>query len=317
MHATAGFKGLTALLGAVLLAVAGCTTVAPQAPDAPPMASARATPPTRPAPTVLGPVAAHFAAVEKRRIAQGLLRQDRAPRDLPISAGLIERAFAEVALRDEYQVNRDRIVQQSSPAALRRWDGPVRLALEFGDAVPAATRARDRAVVDRFATRLARLTDHPVALGTRRGNFTILVLDETERRAIAPRLQALVPGIDSASQNLIENLPLSVSCLVLAFSRNGTNVYSDAVAIIRAELPDRTRDMCYFEEITQGLGLANDSPVARPSLFNDSAEFAVLTVLDEQLLRVLYDPRLSPGMTSAQAGPIVRRIAAELMGGQS
>ena len=84
---------------------------------------------------------------------------------------------------------------------------------------------------------------------------------------------------------------------MLAFSRDGTNVYSDAVAIIRAELPDRTRDMCYFEEITQGLGLANDSPVARPSLFNDSAEFAVMTVLDEQLLRMLYDPRLRPGMT--------------------
>lgn len=300
-----------------MLALAGCTIAAPPATDPAPEPQAQAAPPERPDTPYSGPVASHYAAVERRRIAQGLLRLDRAPRDLPISASLIERAFAEVALRDEYQVDQDRIIQQSNPAALRRWEGPVRLSLEFAQTVPDTIRARDRGVVTRFASRLARLADHPVQITSGRGNFSVLVLDENARRAIGPRLRALVPGIDRASQSLVENLPLSVSCLVLAFSRDGTNVYSDAVAIIRAELPERTRDMCYFEEITQGLGLANDSPVARPSLFNDNAEFAVMTVLDEQLLRVLYDPRLRPGMTSAQARPIVRRIAAELMGGQS
>jgi hypothetical protein len=255
--------------------------------------------------------------MQERRIAQGLLRTERAPRDLPISASLIERAFVEVALRDEYEIGATSIVQRSSPAPLRRWNGPVRLSLEFGDSVPTATRQRDTGLVTRFATRLSRVASHPVAVTSGRGNFTVLVLSEDERRAIAPRLRALVPGIDPASQSLVESLPLSVSCLVLAFSRDGTNTYSDAVAVIRAELPDLTRDMCYFEEIAQGMGLANDSPVARPSLFNDSAEFAVMTVLDEQLLRVLYDPRLRPGMTEAQARPTLRMIAAELMGGQS
>ena len=193
----------------------------------------------------------------------------------------------------------------------------MRISLEYGASVPEDQRARDSGIVTRFARQLSEFAEHPVSVTRGQGNFHVLVLDEGERRAIAQRLRALVPGIDTASQSLVENLPLSISCLVLAFSRDGSNNYTDAVAIIRAELPDLSRDACYYQEIAQGMGLANDSPQARPSLFNDAAEFAVMTVLDEQLLRILYDPRLKPGLREAEARPIVRRIAAEVMGGPS
>ena len=63
------------------------------------------------------------------------------------------------------------------------------------------------------------------------------------------------------------------------------------------------------------MGLANDSPAARPSVFNDDEEFALLTRHDELLLRMLYDPRLRPGMTEAEARPIITDIATELTGG--
>lgn len=305
----------TIMAALVLAGLAGCATGPPAAPTTAPRPSAA---PERGTPdTAQTAIATYYAQLQDRRLAQGLLRTDRAPRDLPVTATRLQRAFAAVALRDEYQVTAERIVQQSAPAPLRRWDRPVRLSLEFGASVGPERRARDRQVVSRFAGRLAQIADHPVSVTRSDGNFNVLVLDEGERRAIAPRLRGLVPGIDRASQSLVETLPLSVSCLVLAFARDGSTSYTDAVAIIRAELPDLSRDACYFQEIAQGLGLANDSPQARPSLFNDAAEFAVMTVLDEQLLRILYDPRLTPGMTEAQARPIVRRIATELMGGQS
>jgi hypothetical protein len=44
--------------------------------------------------------------------------------------------------------------------------------------------------------------------------------------------------------------------------------------VIRAEHPDLLRLSCLHEEIAQGLGLPNDSPRARPSIFNDDEEFA-------------------------------------------
>jgi hypothetical protein len=63
------------------------------------------------------------------------------------------------------------------------------------------------------------------------------------------------------------------------------------------------------------MGLANDSPEARPSVFNDDEEYALLTTHDEMLLAILYDPRLKAGMGAAEAMPIVREIAAQRVGG--
>ena len=56
----------------------------------------------------------------------------------------------------------------------------------------------------------------------------------------------------------------------------------------------------------------NDSDAARPSIFNDDDEFAYLTSHDEQLLQMLYDPRLSIGMTADEARPIVINMARAL-----
>jgi acetyl-CoA acetyltransferase family protein len=84
-----------------------------------------------------------------------------------------------------------------------------------------------------------------------------------------------------------------------------------------AEHPDLMRLSCLHEEITQGLGLANDSPAARPSIFNDDEEFALLTPMDELMLKMLYNPLLTPGMTEAEARPIVDSLATALVGGES
>ena len=112
-------------------------------------------------------------------------------------------------------------------------------------------------------------------------------------------------------------MPASVYCLVVARDAGGSSAYVQAVAVIRGEHPDLMRLSCVHEELAQGLGLANDSPRARPSVFNDDEEFALLTRMDEMFLRILYDHRLRPGMTEAEARPIVEVIAAELMGGAS
>lgn len=267
--------------------------------------------------TPVSEVAEHFQALEARRLAQGLLRTDPAPRDLPFSARDLEEVFARVALREEYTLTASSVQQLERPAPLRRWVVPVRMGLDFGPSVSDAQQAADTALVRGFARRLAAATDHPVSLVGGAANFHILVLSEEERRAAGPRLRALLPGLDALSERIVTQMPLSVSCLVLAFARGGDNTYTDALAIVRAELPDLSRKACYYEELAQGMGLSNDSPRARPSLFNDAAEFAVLTKLDEALLTMLYDPRLRPGMREPEARPLTRIIASQLMGGES
>ena len=93
------------------------------------------------------------------------------------------------------------------------------------------------------------------------------------------------------------------------------NGYPAAIAVIRAENPGLLRLSCVHEELAQGLGLANDYPAARPSIFNDDDEFALLTEQDELMLKMLYDPRLRPGMTAKEVNPRTRIIARELTEG--
>ncbi len=266
-------------------------------------------------------LAAYYRRIEADRRARGLMRTDSGADQMALSVGRLTDIYVEIALRDEYLRTARGFIARSTAAPLRRWEEPVRLRLEFGASMSAAKRANDRSEVASLVNRISSITRHPMRLlppgGNDGANFHILVLSETERRAIAPRLRALIPGIDPAALSLVTDMPRETFCLVLAFSRQDDDAYSDAVAIIRAEHPDLTRLACYHEEIAQGLGLANDSVLARPSVFNDNEEYAFLTALDTLLLRIHYDPRLQPGMSEAEARPIVQRISTELIGGES
>ncbi|AHM05606.1 Tellurite resistance protein (telA) [Roseibacterium elongatum DSM 19469] len=194
----------------------------------------------------------------------------------------------------------------------------MRIQPHFGAFVDDAQRAEDRSVLSTYASRLARVTDHSIRTVTSGGNFHVLFLNRDEQRRAGDLVRDLVPGISPETVNEIQTLSRFTFCSVYAFSvAGGGSTYVAAIAIIRDEHPDLLRRSCIHEEVAQGLGLPNDSPAARPSIFNDDEEFALLTRHDELLLRMLYDDRLTPGMQPDEARPIVRRIAAELLGGPS
>jgi len=65
---------------------------------------------------------------------------------------------------------------------------------------------------------------------------------------------------------------------------------------------------CIIEELTQVMGLPNDSDAVYPSIFNDHSADDELTEQDEALIRLLYDPRLVPGMDRKTALDKVRAI---------
>lgn len=254
-----------------------------------------------------------YARAERALRDQGRLRRDRVPLDAPIDADTLTRNFIAIALRDEYGAGGMQANGDGAPAPLRRWQDPVRVQMEFGAVVDVATRRAYRVEVSQFAARLSESTGHSVSVTDSGGNFVAMVLSDDERRAIGPRLAQLVPGIPAQDIAVMQTLDPDNFCTVFAYSRGAEPVYSNAVALIRAELPPLLQTSCIHEELAQGMGLANDSPGARPSVFNDDEEFALLTRHDELLLKILYDPRLRPGMTAAEAEPIVRRIATELL----
>ena len=68
------------------------------------------------------------------------------------------RDFERIALYDEYVDVDGRFVHAETPALLRRWDKPVRVAVMTGASTSPEDAARDRANVAAFTRRLAHLT---------------------------------------------------------------------------------------------------------------------------------------------------------------
>ena len=261
-----------------------------------------------------------YRRIERDLLAKGLMRTDGGGVDARFGAPELARNFERVALFNEYVQSGGRFIARQSEASLRRWRAPVRVKLHFGASAPADMRAKDRANVARYLRRLSRVTGHSVSLtqDARAANYHLFVVSLDEQRALDATLRELNLGLAEATIRDIAWQGRNNYCFVYASSTVATpHTYHLAVAVVRTEHPDLMRLACYHEEIAQGLGLANDSPEARPSIFNDDEEFALLTTHDEMLLRMLYDRRLTPGMTPDVARPIVRQIAQEMAGGRS
>lgn len=291
------------MAGLAALILAGCET-------------AQVAPPARPAPGAVATssdsaaLRQYYLTVQNDLLAQGLLRTDGGGPDAAFTADDLATNFLAIAFNDEYASPGG-----SSARRLGRWNIPVRVIAEFGPSVPQTTRNADRESVSDYARRLARVTGHPIAPSTGSANFHVIVAGEDDRAFLTQRLPQLVPGISPQQTALFTNIPRGIYCQVVAFSDPANpDLYTRAVALIRAEHPPLIHRACIHEEIAQGLGLPNDSPDARPSIFNDDDEFALLTGQDELMLKMLYDPRLAPGMTSAQAAPLVRQLAQEYVG---
>lgn len=263
-------------------------------------------------------LAEYYASVQRNLLTQGLLRQDGGGPDTPFSKRQLLANFMRIGVSNEFTLEGDRFAERASVGTVQRWIKPVSISMEFGPAVPAQIANADRGFVTRYAGRLSRVTGHRIATTRGTGNFHVAVLTVDELEVFGPRLQELVPGLSDALADQITTMARPIYCAVYAFSdADVPDSFHTAVAIVRAEHPDLLRQSCYHEEIAQGLGLSNDSPAARPSIFNDDDEFALLTRHDELLLQILYDDRLVLGANPAEAQPVVNIIASELLGGES
>ena len=286
-------------------------TNAPPAPEVTPIAPEAIAAPSRQSELL----SLYYARLQNDLLAQGLMRTDDGHVDAPFTDTQLTANFIRIALFDEYTNAGGTLRARVTSSALRRWDQPIRMNVQFGANVPADIVATDRDYIASFASRLSSITGLRISQVSNGGNFHVLVLNEDDRRAAGPLIRSLIPSIDDSSLRYAVNLPRDQLCVVIGTFKPDGHTYQSAVAIIRAEHPELMRQSCVHEELSQGLGLANDSPRARPSIYNDDDEFALLTRHDELLLKILYDPRLSTGMTEAEATPIVRQIAAELVGG--
>jgi len=127
-----------------------------------------------------------------------------------------------------------------------------------------------------------------------------------------PRNQMANPYLVKADPNLLKKLAAEGGCYFLMWADSQTGNITKAVIVVNSERLLIRINHCLLEEMTQSLGLPNDSNKITPSIFSDRSRSTDLTRSDQILLRTLYDPRIKAGLPKRQALDLARVIIDEL-----
>ena len=206
----------------------------------------------------------------------------------------IMRNFNIIAFGNEYTQKRYKHV--------RKWVNPIRLGIN------GKYPAHFEAFVRQHLRNLWELTKFPIEL---RYSFGMQKLDLLAKDFDPKRINVIlfylpVSEIPKAVAKYFDNDEQQVKKMIkvsTCFAKYGTknNEIKWAVIIFPSHHNKEYLRACVVEEITQILGLVNDSPNVDPSIFNDQSRYLALTDHDKWMLRMFYDPRIKAGMTRQDA----------------
>lgn len=223
----------------------------------------------------------------------------------PLTNNKILRNFNIVAFGNEYTQRRYKQV--------RKWKAPIRIGIQ-GKYPPYFER-----FVKEHIRNLWELTGHPIEL--------YYSLDKQKRGELAKDFDAkkvnfilyYLPQKDifKSVGKYFDNDPRQVKFMVdnsTCFAKFFTskNAITAGFAVFPDHRPKEHMWACVVEELTQVLGLANDSALVNPSIFNDVSQHFSLTEHDKWMLRMFYDTRITPGMPRELAIDMGRKILNEI-----
>ena len=193
---------------------------------------------------------------------------------------------------------------------IAKWVSPIRYSVD-------GSTAQDDLRLDALTGRIRRLTG--IDMAPTRGETPNLRIHfvpfRLRNKAFYQLLERGYLGRATSNMMAMWRDTERAKCIGIISFDPRSGAITQANVYIKEELPPSVRNACITEEVVQSLGLMNDSPMARPSIFNDSQEYLDLTSHDELLLRILYDPRIRPGMGIGQVYPLVDGIIRELRPG--
>lgn len=157
--------------------------------------------------------------------------------------------------------------------------------------IPVETSILHHAALQKHITDLAFLTGLPIRLMPRDigsgGDIVITIVPRVAMSAVP------FPGVPVKMMN---DLMGPSRCYFVIWPDPDWAI-AKAHVVINSMLDENHIKHCLLEELTQSLGLPNDSDRLRPSVFNESAMLLVLSRLDRILIRTVYDPRISKGLS--------------------
>jgi len=205
------------------------------------------------------------------------------------SSEYIKKSFYEVALGSEYgdHVN----------DGLRKWQQPLRIYVEHQ--VP--DKALHQELLIAQISHLSAITNLDIELTNNKAQANVHYYFTNQAK-----LKPLV--LKKLGAKAAEHLFSSVC--IASIKTNKKNHIVFAYIFIPVDLARFHGKLisCIVEEITQTLGLVRDSDLVFPSIFNDRSKNALLTGLDEILLRLLSEESIKPAMTKQQLEPLLSAI---------
>jgi len=220
---------------------------------------------------------------------------------------VIMRNFNIVAFGNEYTLKRYDHV--------RKWNGPIRIGI-IGNPPPYF----EQFVRDHIRD-LWKLTGFPIELRFSNAihkngnlakdfdnseiNFPLFFIEAARMPAVVERM---LHG--KITKREVANMQAISTCHARYWTKDNEIVL--AYAAFPAEHPEDYLRACVIEEITQVLGLVNDNSSVNPSIFNDTSQHLELTEHDKWMVRMFYDPRITPGMRRQDAMRIGWEILREI-----
>jgi hypothetical protein len=179
---------------------------------------------------------------------------------------------------------------------IRKFSGPVRV---FAEGPRTGRKAQLAKIVADIGAHIAHL-DIAMADSLEAANVAVtLVRDRDLDRTIAKTY-----GRERAREI---KTSLDPQCLS-GFHKNERYEIEHADVILTVDGGDFVFFDCAYEEMLQSLGPINDTSSVPWTMFNDKVSMGFFDVFDQYILNILYDPRITAGMTVEEVKVVLPEV---------
>jgi len=216
------------------------------------------------------------------------------PQYTRFSAAELTRGFIALAFGSDLRIG-------ARPRGIRRFDHPIRVAVVAGGSIDrSAAMAR---VVEEYASKIPNL-HLSIAAGTQAADVEVRLIDEKNFKAA---LQAAF-GVKVAKTFVARTDP---QCMTSVKS----SAEGDIVRAVSFIIVDKGDDVfldCAYHELLHAFGLSNHDQRNPWTALNQKRMVGYLSVYDRALLTILYDRRVTPGLSAARARAVLPGVIHDL-----
>jgi len=202
---------------------------------------------------------------------------------------------------------------------IKKWTGPLRVAIRTFDAVTVKKDGRDAPqlkqtkvkkphirFIQKHLNNLIKTTGLKTEDAKKTGEDPNFIIN------FVPRKQMANPHLAKVNPKLLRKMASQGGCFFLMWADRKSGNISRAVIVVNSKRLLIRINHCLLEEMTQSLGIPNDSNLINPSIFSDRNRRTDLTRTDLIILKTLYDDRMTVGLAHEPALSMASEVIGEL-----